>query len=127
MSATRAPVVLVIDDEKHLRMLLRENLAAVGIETMEAGSGKDGIELAMRRPPELALVDIGLPDLSGWKVCERLQAHPRTRRIQLIVQSGAVGKEIEAIARSYDINYWVYKPYDCGTVVELVKDVLTAM
>ena len=116
--------VLVLDDEESLRTLLCDNLSFEGIDTIQASTGIEAIGLATSQSPDLAVLDIGLPDMSGWKVCERLRKDEQTKHLPLIVLSGSVGSEIDALAKSYGVGHWVSKPYEPSVLVELIKSVL---
>lgn len=65
--------ILVIDDEPQIRKLLEINLESNGYSVIQASSGKDGIIMAANHPPDLILLDIGLPDKSGHEVLKELR------------------------------------------------------
>ena len=65
--------VLVVDDDAELRTLLASALAQAGFEALEAGSGAAALECASRRRPRLVVLDVRLPDLSGYEVCRELR------------------------------------------------------
>src|SRR5947207_15987721 len=77
--------VLVIDDEEPIRLLCSVNLAAEGIEVLEAADGPSGLEQAREHPPDVVLLDVMMPGLDGWQVAERLLEAERTSRIPLVV------------------------------------------
>src|SRR6478752_6176770 len=64
--------VLVIDDEEPIRLLCSVNLAAEGIEVLEAADGPSGLEQAREHRPDVVLLDVMMPGLDGWQVAERL-------------------------------------------------------
>lgn len=89
MSAhSTAPLILVIDDETMNRKVLAWSLAEAGFRILEAASGEEGIELAVRHGPELIILDIVMPGEDGFAVCERLQKNPRTCGMPIIFLSG---------------------------------------
>ena len=65
--------VLVVDDEPQILRALRINLRVRGYEVDTAASGKQALETAARRPPDLVILDLGLPDLEGVEVIEGLR------------------------------------------------------
>jgi len=69
-----APLLLVIEDELAIRRFLRATLAQRGYDLAEAGTGEAGLALAAERPPDLVILDLGLPDLDGLEVLRRLRA-----------------------------------------------------
>src|SRR5437764_14827283 len=76
--------VLVIDDERNIRSLVARGLGQENVEVHTAGTGKEGLELAEQVGPDLALVDLRLPDLDGIQVLRELRAkHPQTAVIMI--------------------------------------------
>jgi two-component system KDP operon response regulator KdpE len=80
--------VLVIDDEPQIRKLLEIALESNGYKVWQAETGKEGIVMAANHPPELILLDIGLPDKSGHEVLKDLRAWYNKSIIILSVQNG---------------------------------------
>lgn len=70
--------IVLIEDSEDLRGLLRELMAFCGYEVRVASSAREGIELIESCHPDVALVDIGLPDMDGYEVARRLRAAPST-------------------------------------------------
>jgi two-component system KDP operon response regulator KdpE len=68
-----APLLLIIDDEPPVRRFLRATLAEQGFRLAEAETGEQGLRLAAQQPPDLILLDLGLPDLDGLEVLKRLR------------------------------------------------------
>jgi DNA-binding response OmpR family regulator len=65
--------VLVIEDEEDIRQLLRTLLEREGFDVTEASQGRDGVRLFHQKHPDLVILDVGLPDLDGWQVLERIR------------------------------------------------------
>ncbi len=68
------PVILIVEDEVTLRKIIARNLAARGRQVLEAETAAEAIEQAAGRRPDLLLLDINLPDRSGWDVLRELKA-----------------------------------------------------
>jgi signal transduction histidine kinase/ActR/RegA family two-component response regulator len=81
------PLVLIIDDESAARDLVRRSLARLSFSTRSAADGRQGLRLARMLSPALILLDIRLPDLSGWLVLEALKSDPATADIPVVVLS----------------------------------------
>lgn len=79
--------ILIIDDEVQIRKLLEITLESNGYKVLQAGTGKEGIILAANHPPELILLDIGLPDKSGHEVLKELRTWYNKSIIILSVQN----------------------------------------
>lgn len=80
--------VLIVEDNDDTRAMLHETLAFSGHDVREARDGKSGLALAAERAPDVALIDIGLPDLDGYEVARRLRASPGGRRMGLVAITG---------------------------------------
>jgi len=76
--------ILVVDDEPVVRELLRAALEPTGSRLVEACDGSEAIEIAWREHPDLVLLDVGLPKLSGLDVCRALKTNPEPPRVLLI-------------------------------------------
>jgi DNA-binding response OmpR family regulator len=83
MTAQRSKILVVDDTEPNLR-LLRALLTGAGYEVVTAPCGTDGIAAATRENPDLILLDIMMPDLTGFDVCQRLRASAETRRTPIV-------------------------------------------
>ena len=80
--------VLIVEDNDDTRAMLHEALAFSGHDVREARDGASGLALAAERAPDVALIDIGLPDLDGYEVARRLRAAPGGRNIGLVAITG---------------------------------------
>jgi len=83
------PLVLAIDDDPVVATVLRAVLAPAGFRLMSSPLGREGIELARREQPALVIVDLLLPDISGFEVVESLRADPRTQAVPVIALTAA--------------------------------------
>lgn len=68
-----APLILVADDDQSCRKLVTTLLRRIGFETIEAKTGRETLESARRRTPNVVLLDVNLPDVSGYEVCHELR------------------------------------------------------
>jgi two-component system, cell cycle response regulator DivK len=80
-------VALVVDDDDRNRKLARDVLRAAGLATLEAATGREAIDLASERQPDVVLLDLGLPDLDGTEVARTLQSGERTAAIPVVALS----------------------------------------
>ncbi len=107
------PTILVVDDNRINRNLLRELLEPAGYKVLEAADGDSGLKLAHSKRPECVLLDIRMPGLDGFGVLERLKQDPVTREIPVFVltatanQVGDVRRALEGGATGY-----LLKPLD---------------
>jgi CheY-like chemotaxis protein len=84
-SETRRPTILVIDDDRAATDLIQVILENEGYRVLKAFQGKDGVELAARECPDLIILDLIMPEVSGFNVAYQLRQIPATRNIPIIV------------------------------------------
>jgi CheY-like chemotaxis protein len=77
--------VLVVDDDASNRLWLRSVLEPAGFVVINAGGGREGIELAKSKRPDLVLLDLMMPDVNGFAVVEALRADPATRQTPIMI------------------------------------------
>ena len=120
-SMARPNTILVVDDEPPIRRLLRTSLTAQGYAVLEAESGAAALEVAKRDAPDLLILDLGLPDMSGLEVIRALRGTASLPIIVLSVREDERGK-VEALDLGADD--YVTKPFG---VEELVARIRTAL
>ena len=119
-----APLILVVDDEDDLRMLLDFNLRAQGYRTALAASGLEALRRAETLGPDLVLLDIGLPDVSGLDVCRRLRATPTARHIPVLMLTARVTESDRIAGLEAGAEDYVSKPF---TLRELLLRIATVL
>lgn len=112
--------VLVVDDELHIRHILRLHLESIGIQVLEAATGREALAVAQRDQPDLVILDLGLPDLSGATVCQRLKALPTLGQVPVIILT-ALGEEGDACAGA---TAFITKPFSARDLLALVQRTL---
>jgi len=98
--------VLVIEDNADAAETLGDLLALFGHQAEIAHTGADGVDVARRRPPDVVLCDIGLPEMDGYAVARELRADPLTAPIRLVALTG-YGREADrdrAAAAGFDLH-----------------------
>jgi DNA-binding response OmpR family regulator len=79
--------VLIVDDDPTLRLLVKATLQDEQLTLEEAATGEQALRLVYQINPDLVILDVSLPDMSGLHVCRRLRANPVTRRVPVIMLS----------------------------------------
>lgn len=118
-----APHILVVDDEPAIRDLLRAYLEADGFEVTTVGTGADALHrtLQVRPPPDLVLLDIGLPDLDGVEVLRTLR---RDSDVYVILVTARAEEVDRIVGLSVGADDYVTKPFSPRELVARVKTVL---
>ena len=116
--------ILVIEDERDLQKVLEYNLKQAGYEVLAALTGQDGLRLAREHRPDLVLLDLMLPDLSGTEVCKSLKSDEKTKDIPVIMCT-AKGEEIDrVIGLELGADDYVVKPFSVRELLLRIKAVL---
>lgn len=125
MRPTKQGHILVVDDTLPNLDLLRSMLAEHGFQTRGAPNGKTALRAARASPPELILLDINMPDLSGYEVCEALKKDERTQEIPVIFLSAA-GEVLDKI-KAFEVGGvdYITKPFHLEEVLVRVQNQLT--
>jgi two-component system KDP operon response regulator KdpE len=112
------PVLLLIEDEAQMRHFLRVSLIGSGYELLEAETGRDGLTQAEAYTPDLILLDLGLPDLDGLVVTERLRSWAT---MPIIVISARGGEEHKIKALDAGADDFVTKPFGVGELLARIR------
>lgn len=116
MSEAGAPIKLVVvDDSTQICNAIAELLREDGYEVLTAGDGATGLNLIERERPDLAILDIGLPNLDGYEVAKRLRANEETAGIALIAMTGHGHGNAASGKGSFDVH--LIKPVSITTVL----------
>jgi CheY-like chemotaxis protein len=113
----RRPVVVVADDEGHIRLLLAELVEEVGAEAVAAADGEEALRAVRERSPALLLTDVMMPRLRGDDLCRRLKADPATAGLPVVLLSAVSPLD----AAEVGADQFVSKPFDLDEVEELVR------
>jgi two-component system alkaline phosphatase synthesis response regulator PhoP len=116
--------VLVIDDEAPIRLLCRVNLEAEGMEVIEAGDGRAGLDAARRELPDVVLLDVMMPGLDGWSVAEQLLDGGATASIPIVFLTARA--ELRDRVRGIDLGGVEYltKPFNPVELAPLVRELV---
>jgi DNA-binding response OmpR family regulator len=114
------PKILVVDDEPDVVSLLEVTLRADGFEVIKAYDGIGALDLVSTERPDLILLDIMMPMMSGYEVCEQIKANPQTQHIPVVCLSSAHTPDARAQSLRAGAATLVTKPF-LGT--ELVAQV----
>src|SRR5213078_575136 len=120
-AAAGRPRILVIEDERDLTELLTYNLQREGYETIVAHDGQEGLRKAQTLLPDLIILDLMLPVLSGQDVLRELRAGERTRDIPVIILSARAEETDQVVGFSLGCDDYVTKPFSVKVLLQRVK------
>jgi len=121
LATPRKPAILIVDDAADNLAVLRTMMLRQGYQTFVATSGERALEIAQRIQPDLVLLDVVLPGLSGLETCRRMKAHPATARIPVIFMSAR--GETEDVVAGFDTGAadYIAKPLRMEEVCARVR------
>jgi DNA-binding response OmpR family regulator len=115
------PKVLVVDDDQEFVQLLEFNLEREGCEIFTASNGVQALHVARSALPDVILLDLMLPDMDGFSVCEILHSQPSTREIPVIILSGLDWSWANTRKNKARIAQYFKKPIELNSVVAGVR------
>jgi CheY-like chemotaxis protein len=116
--------VLIVDDDTEMSEVLGIRLGRLGFDTSIAANGALGLTLARTDKPNIILLDVGLPDMDGFDVCEQLVDDDRTGEIPVIIVSGTDRTDVIRRARAAGCVYYIRKPYDPNALLTLIQQAI---
>jgi len=115
--------VLIVDDDPFIRKLVATTLGDVGdYKLVEAGDGREAVDLAFSEPPEIVFLDIDMPGLDGFEACRRLRARAETAGTTIVMLTAAAGPEAEREAEDAGADLFLTKPFSPLELLRLVDD-----
>jgi two-component system cell cycle response regulator DivK len=117
-----APQILVVEDNEKNMKLFRDVLNASGFRTLEASTGEEAVELALRHIPALLLIDVQLPDIDGSEALARLRADERTAAIPAVALTAQAmhGDRERFLDAGFD--EYLAKPVDILELVAVARE-----
>jgi CheY-like chemotaxis protein len=116
--------VLLVEDDKATRNLLKATLAKAGHTVAVANDGAAGFEEATKQRPDLIVMDLGLPQVSGYQAIRHLKRHPLTQAIPVLVLSGATTAADKDEAYEAGCDAYETKPVQIQRFMERVEEVV---
>ncbi len=117
--------ILVVDDEPDIVALIRLKLMREGFEVLEAHNGEAAIKMVASSKPDLIILDVMMPGMSGWEVNEKLKANPEYWDIPVIMLTAL--NEFDEQLKSFqaEVRDYITKPFNFDEFIKSVKRVLS--
>ncbi len=125
-SVTAKRRVLVVEDNKDARETLRVMLELAGHDVLEAADGRRGLEMLKSARPDIAIIDIGLPELNGYEVAERFRAEPGSDGVLLVALTGYGLPEARGRSQRAGFDYHLVKPVSLDALWNLINSTSVA-
>lgn len=118
--------VLVVDDDEVLRELVTATLERASFEVTTAVDGHTALALIERRLPDLVVLDVMMPDMSGLDVCRQLRADPRTSSLPVIMLTARLHTQHESEGVAADADIYLSKPFSPRSLLANVEKLLAS-
>lgn len=117
MSAERT--VLVVEDDERIQRLVEIVLRGEGYRVVQAGDGREALDMIEDLQPDVVLLDLMLPVLDGWTLRERLRQKPSTAAIPIVLMSAV--RNLAQTARELDVAEYLSKPFEIDDLLGSVR------
>lgn len=117
--------ILIVDDEETIRSLLRLTLEDEGFEIFEAENGPEAVQKAKEIKPDLILLDVMMPGMLGYEVCEIIKNDPEVSHAVVIFLSSRSNPTAELTGKMKGADHYLTKPFKPKDLKEKVKQALT--
>lgn len=116
--------ILIVEDEESLLKLESILLTTKGYLVQGATTGLAALEAVADEPPDLILLDVMLPELDGFQVCEKLKSQPETRNIPVILLTARKTPEDVARGEAVGADQYITKPFKSAMVMEVIEKLI---
>ncbi|MCD6450991.1 MAG: response regulator [Acidobacteria bacterium] len=117
--------ILVVDDDENLLRLISYNLEKAGYSVATCSDGEKALEEFLRFEPDLVILDVLMPKLDGFKVCEKIRKYPAKKHIPIIIASAIYRRvNYQEEAKKIGADYYLVKPFDPQKLIKKVEELL---
>jgi len=117
--------ILIVDDDYLSRELLQAHMENAHYDVLLANSGTKALEVAAAKQPDIILMDVNMPGLSGYKTCIKLKQSPDTSHIPVLLMTAMDDEESIAQATQSGADGFVAKPFDIPRMFEQIKRLIS--
>src|ERR1043166_8628976 len=103
--------VLMIDDQRDLQELVRYNFGKEHFDVITASDGQSGLEIAQKHKPDLILLDLMMPGISGLEVCKQLRSDPRTAKVPILMLTAKASETDKIVGLEMGADDYITKPF----------------
>ncbi len=120
-SEARSATVLVVDDQPFFTTMLRNALVQQGLHVLVANSGPDGLKAAKESKPDVILLDIEMPGMDGFVVCEKLRKDDEVKDIPIVVLTGTNNPKLNEMAFKAGADIVTLKVISTERLVNMIR------
>lgn len=117
--------ILVVDDDQEWNFLLKIHLEKAGYGVLQAFDGEAAVKKVMQERPDLVILDINMPIMDGWDVCEKLRADTTTADLPIVIVSSYSQSDDIDRGKLFRVKRHILKPCLPKVVIQNVQDLLS--
>ena len=124
MEPTPKAVILVADDEEAMVAMLRDSLQSVHYQVLVAHDGEEAMEKLRQSPPDLALLDVRMPKMSGYEVCRKIKSDVFLRHIPVMLLTAQAGTSNKVTGLEQGADDYLTKPFEMDELLARIRTLL---
>jgi DNA-binding response OmpR family regulator len=124
MTGDRTPTILVADDDIDILSLVTRHLRTMNANILEASDGEEALRTARREKPDVVVLDVMMPGMSGWEVCRAIRDDDQLANTGVIMLTGIGERLNEMTSPLYGADDFIDKPFELGELDTKVRAVL---
>ena len=124
VNGTRVRSIIIVEDDEDIADSIRYNLEREGFRVRVAGTGEDALKLILEGPPNLILLDINLPHMSGFEICRRLRAESLTATVPILMLTARADETDKVLGLNIGADDYITKPFSMRELVARVNAAL---
>ena len=118
------PVILIADDDPDLRSLVRLHIELLDCVVIEANDGENALEAILVEQPDLVILDVMMPKLTGWEILRYIRSKTHLAEMKVLMLTG-IGETLNELSSPmYGANDYLDKPFKADTLLHKVKNLL---
>lgn len=118
---TRTRSIVIVEDDEDIADSIRYNLEREGFRVRIAGTGEQAINLILDRPPDIVLLDLNLPSMSGLEICRRLRAETATARVPIVILTARADESDKVLGLELGADDYITKPFGMRELVARIR------
>lgn len=116
--------ILIVDDEEDIRNLLRITLEAEHYQVMEARDGDESLEVMKKNKPDLVILDVTMPKMSGWEVVERIRTDPELCLVPVVLLTSLTGSKNKIMGLKLGADEYIPKPFNPYELIIRIENLI---
>ncbi len=119
-----AKKILIVDDEIDLLRVTSFRLKNFGYDILTASNGQEALELIEKSPPDLILLDLRIPLVSGYEVCKKIKSDNKLKTIPVIIFTASAVSDLAEKMRDIGADDFIVKPFESQVLLEKIKKLI---